>query len=479
MVNLDPTGARKDDHALERPSADISLYGADHSRAGTLSTTPHSIRSSWDANSELPTGAQTPTPLLAAQHLAKTKTATDDRGDELHVLQPVTSRGTQSHLGDALENLYRTQTARSRAEELARAEAGISSPRGAQGVPPELGSFTIEIIFVLVCSSGQLLFSFFLGNINVNQQAFRDALGIENSELPWLVGSYLVALGLSVILSGSLSDLMPPKLVVAAAFVWLTLWNIIGCFSLTPARSSLFFFMRAMQGLAVGVLVSGSMSVLGRVYSPGKRKTAVFSAMAAMSPFGFWVGALQGGAFSSHLVWIFGTNSILSGLCTIAAWFSIPAMRPVADIAGAEAPSIRDFDYKGALCATCGCICFLFGLTQGTVANWSPHTYALIVVGAVMLGLFFFIEQKVPRPLIPNSLWKTPGFAPLMGAYFLGFGSFVSANPFDTISSSLDSVTWLIRTFRSALGNSMLCNSSSTSKIRAPSRSPCTSCQML
>ena len=135
---------------------------------------------------------------------------------------------------------------------------------------------------MLVCSSGQLFFSFFQGNVNVNQQAFRLALGIQNSELPWMVGSYLVALGLSVILSGSLSDLMPPRVVVVVAFVWLTIWNIVGFFSLTPERATLFFFMRAMQGLSVGVIVSGSMSILGRVYSPGLRKTRVFSAMASV-----------------------------------------------------------------------------------------------------------------------------------------------------------------------------------------------------
>ena len=63
-----------------------------------------------------------------------------------------------------------------------------------------------------------------------------------------------------------------------------------------------------MQGLAVGVLVSGSISILGRVYKPGIRKTRVFSVMAAFAPMGFWVGALQGGALSHHLGWVFGSN---------------------------------------------------------------------------------------------------------------------------------------------------------------------------
>lgn len=333
-------------------------------------------------------------------------------------------------MGDALENLYETQSrgqAQMRRDPSLAESGGIPPSSGTRRRPQELSSLTKELIFILVCSSGQLFFSFFQGNINVNQQAFRQALGIQSSELPWLVGSYLVALGLSVILSGALSDLMPPRLVVVVAMAWLAIWNVIGVFSLTPARAPLFFFMRAMQGLAVGVIVSGSMSILGRVYAPGLRKTRVFSAMASMAPFGFWLGAIQGGALTAHLPWIFGSNAILCGLCAVAAYFTIPPLQPVADIAGSDAPSIWDFDWKGAILATSGCVCLLFGLTQGNVAHWSPYTYVLIIIGAVLLAAFFFVEHKVHRPLIPNSLWKTTGFAPLMAAYFLGFGGFVGA----------------------------------------------------
>lgn len=70
-----------------------------------------------------------------------------------------------------------------------------------------------------------------------------------------------------------ISAVVPPKFLIVGAFAFLTVWNIIGAFSLTPARSILFFVVRAMQGLAIGILVSGSMSILGRVYNPGLRKT--------------------------------------------------------------------------------------------------------------------------------------------------------------------------------------------------------------
>ncbi|KAJ5661444.1 uncharacterized protein N7477_009060 [Penicillium maclennaniae] len=364
------------------------------------------------------------------------------------------------HMGEALENLASTMSAveqppqslvelelfpsrrseRSAARDLVcdlspepermpdlEEEAGSPTRTMYQGVPPEIGSFTSEVLFVSVCSVGLLMFAFLAGDITVNQEELKGALNLTNSELPWLLGAYTLPLSLSVVISGSLSDLTPPRMLMVGAFAWMTIWNIIGVFSVKPSMVILFYIVRAMQGLSVGILVSGSMSILGRVYNPGRRKNQVFSAMAATSPFGFWLGAIQGGALKAHLAWIFGSNAILSGMCLIAAYVTIPALKPVADIAGTEAPTIRQFDFIGASLAVSGCVCLLFGLTQGSVEEWSPFTYALVIAGILLIVAFFFAEHWVERPLIPNRLWKTKGFTPLMVAYFLGFGAFSGA----------------------------------------------------
>lgn len=378
---------------------------------------------------------------------------------DLHKI-PTTRTRRDSHMGEALENLSRTMSSlppdhhgdghielgavpsrRSERSATRRSirlhspvrmpglaeEAGSPTQAKYQGVPPELGSFTAEVIFIFVCSAGLLMFSFLLGDITVNQEELKRALDISNSELPWLLGAYTTPLSLSVVISGSLSDLAPPRMIMVGAFAWLTIWNVVGVFCVHPSTSILFYMVRAMQGLSIGVLVSGSMSILGRVYKPGLRKNQVFSAMSATSPFGFWLGGIQGGALKAHLYWIFGSNAILSGLCLVAAFVTIPPLRPVADIAGAEAPTIRQFDFLGASLAVSGCVCLLFGLTQGSVVEWSPYTYALVIVGILLLVGFFFAERWVERPLIPNHLWKTKGFTPLMVAYFLGYGAFSGA----------------------------------------------------
>ncbi|KAI1343499.1 major facilitator superfamily domain-containing protein [Xylariaceae sp. FL0016] len=297
-----------------------------------------------------------------------------------------------------------------------------------QGVPPELGTLFAELIFVLVCTAGQLVFGLTFGQCVVSQTQLKAALGIAATTLPWLLGSSLLAGGLSVIITGSLADLVPPKPLMVGAFAWMAAWNAVAAGVLKPELSILFFVSRGMAGLSIGVLVSASMSILGRIYNPGIRKTRVFSLMAAGAPLGFWIGCLQGGALAYHLRWIFGSTSILLGLCAIAAQLTIPALRPAKDREhDAEAPSLRQFDFLGALLASVGCGLILFGLTQGTSAHWSPYTYVSVIVGFLFLFAFYLVENRVARPLIPNALWKTPGFVALMVAYFLGFGGFNGA----------------------------------------------------
>lgn len=166
------------------------------------------------------------------------------------------------------------------------------------------------------------------------------------------------------------------------------------------------------------------MSILGRVYRPGIRKTRVFSLMSAGSPFGYWLGCLQAGALSARLPWIFGSTAIFLAVCTLGAQFSIPNLPPARDSLNTEAPTLRKFDYVGAGLASVGCSLIIFGLTEGSSAHWNPYTYSAIILGFLTLGAFCLVEKRVPRSLIPNRLWQTQGFDALLLAYSLGLGAY-------------------------------------------------------
>ncbi|TKY86945.1 hypothetical protein EX895_004233 [Sporisorium graminicola] len=304
------------------------------------------------------------------------------------------------------------------------AQLALASQQARPGILPSL---LAEISFIIICSMGQFLFASLVGNMTVTQALLVDhTFSLPKSQAPWLNGAYLLSNGLSVTISGSLADIVGARSLIIGALAWMCVWCVIGVFSF---RSFLLFcVVRAMQGLSVGALTSSSMSYLGRVYKPGLRKNRVFALMASLSPFGFVLGCIQGGALSGHLPWIFGSNAIIVGAILAAAVRYAPteqAMRAHEHSSGAAASQPpRKFDYIGAALAICGCGLLVFGLTQGASAAWSPYTYASVLAGLAFFGLFAWVEARIAQPLVPPSLWKIKGFVPLATCYFLSFGGF-------------------------------------------------------
>ncbi|KAK1673885.1 hypothetical protein BDP55DRAFT_695004 [Colletotrichum godetiae] len=269
--------------------------------------------------------------------------------------------------------------------ETERRNSATCRRREASAIPPEFSSFTEQV--------GFLMFAIHLPDIFVNQITLIDALETSSLNTSWLIGSFLVANGVSVIISGSPADLISPKFLTCAAFIWFSLWSLI-----------------AMSGLAVGTLCSAAMSMLGRVYDPGLRRNRVFSLMDAMIPLGFSIGVMQGGAG-------------LSLACLVAALWCIPAL-PV------EALSLKDFDYVGAAAIILACGLLIFGLTQESPTHWTPYAYALVIVGVACLASFGLIESRVCQPLIDNRPWTTPVYFPLILSYFLGYNAYAEARQF-------------------------------------------------
>lgn len=104
-----------------------------------------------------------------------------------------------------------------------------------QDRPVEFSTLAAELVFVMLCSMGQLLFAVFLGDVVVNQVTFVEVMRISPRNTPWIVGSFLLASGIAVVIFGSLADLTNKKWLVVALFGWLTIWNLVGTFSVQPS----------------------------------------------------------------------------------------------------------------------------------------------------------------------------------------------------------------------------------------------------
>lgn len=255
-----------------------------------------------------------------------------------------------------------------------------------------------------------------------------------------LTGSYLLANGLSVTISGALADIYGPRPVITSSLAFLTLVNIVGAaLGMHTHGTIAFLFIRAFQGLATGGLTSSSISYLGRIYRSGQRKNRIFSLMGAQAPIGYFVGGIQGGALAKRIDWWFGSNAIACFLIFALAWKYSPTettLRQYEAISQGQTIASymekeqnepkRKFDYLGSAIAIAGSALVIFGLTQGSSTNWAPDTYGTLIGGLALLALFPWVEGKVDQPLVPNELWKVKGFGYVILTYGLSFGSFTA-----------------------------------------------------
>lgn len=396
---------------IENESEDIGMVGLGPSRAGS-SRLRHNSTTAQDGADSIKTHRSSFSAKKGNTHLEVEALSRHGVAEDPFETDADASQSTEGvHVIGARSrgNPFREEDSNHHIDLFVSPRAEPSRPSFQQR-PGGIPNLTAEVVFILVCSTGQLLFGFLTGNVAGLQLILVDLLKIQSSQIPWLLGSFLLANGLSVIISGPMADVCRPKHLICGAFAWQTLWNIIGIFSLT--NKYLFFITRGGQGLSVGVLVSASISVLGRIYQPGLRKTRIFSIMAAMSPLGYWLGTLQGGALYHQPKWIFATSAIISGLGFASGMYAIPNIRPSTPGLG-----FKSFDFAGSILAVTGCALLVAGLTQGPSASWKPYTIVIVAFGLVSLIAFFFVEQKVKRPLLPLALWKVPGFTPLVISY--------------------------------------------------------------
>ncbi len=227
-------------------------------------------------------------------------------------------------------------------------------------------------------------------------------LGATPSQGTWIITSYSVCLAVVLPLSGWITRRFGDVHTFCAAILLFSLASWL-CAIATSFNQLLLF--RALQGMAGGLLLPLSQSLLLRIYPPEKHGLALglWGITSAVAPV---VGPMLGGVITDNLgwPWIFLINIPIGVFSAYVCWNLLREH---------ESETTREpVDFVGLFLLVVGVICFQLVLDRGHELDWLASIPIRIMLFVSILFFFLFLawERGAKHPVVDLSFFSHRNF---------------------------------------------------------------------
>jgi EmrB/QacA subfamily drug resistance transporter len=237
-----------------------------------------------------------------------------------------------------------------------------------------------------------------------------------NDLYTWVVTIYLLTSTVTGPLYGKLSDQFGRRPMLMIGIGIFLFGSLLSGLSQTMWQLVLF---RGIQGLGAGSLFPISLAVIGDIFSPRERGRyqGFFGAVFAVA---MLVGPFVGGFLTDNVGWhwIFFVNIPVGLVALVVIGRLMPKV--------SHPERVISIDYLGAAAFTAAIVPIMLGLTNKITNDWvDPSVGGLILLGAVLLGVFLWIESRVKDPILHLGLFANRTFtASVVATSLVSFGFF-------------------------------------------------------
>ncbi|KAA0022940.1 MFS transporter [Antrihabitans cavernicola] len=238
--------------------------------------------------------------------------------------------------------------------------------------------------------------------LNVALRTIQDDLTASQSEMQWAVDSYALVFAGLLIVWGVTGDRVGRKRILLLGMVLFGVTSALCSFATSPTELIVY---RALMGIGAAAVQPQTLSVIQNVFEPAERPKAI-GIWAAFSGLAIAVGPIAGGALIKFFWW--GSVFLVNVPIVIVGIALIVVLVPES-----QDPNPGKFDPLGTVLSIIALVVLVYGIIQGGNTNdWLRwNTLGAIVVGAVLLALFVYLEAKSSHPTIDVSLFKNREFS--------------------------------------------------------------------
>ena len=218
------------------------------------------------------------------------------------------------------------------------------------------------------------------------------ALHISVANRQWVLTAYTLAFGGLLLVGGRVADYLGRKRMFVVSLLGFAAASALGGLAQDP---TMLFGARALQGAFAAVMAPASLSLLSVAFTEERERAHAFGVYGAVAGGGAAIGLVLGGVLTEYASWRW-TLLVNAPIAVVAALFALREVRE------SRSSGERHYDLPGALMATAGLLCLVYGFTKAETNGWgSPLTVSLLVAGAVLVAAFVAWEQRAANPLLP------------------------------------------------------------------------------
>ena len=267
---------------------------------------------------------------------------------------------------------------------------------------------------LVVIAIAQLMVVLDASIVNIALPSMQADLGITDADRQWIVTAYTLAFGSLLLLGGRIADYAGRKRVFIVGLLGFAGASALG--GLAPT-AGLLFAARGLQGVFAALLAPAALSLITVTFTDSKERAKAFGVYGALSGGGAAIGLVLGGVLTQYASWHW-TLLVNVPIALLAVALAVPYVRE------SRASGDTRYDVPGAIAATAGLFCLVFGITKAEIDGWTgTSTVTFLSISVVLLFVFLFIEYRSSHPLLPLRivLDRNRGGA-YLASFFVGIG---------------------------------------------------------